>query len=103
MTDMQHSCQVFPVHARVDGRLRVHVPVLYRADDLRKQIQDSISSLPAVQSFTANIRTGNVLILYSVETSNDELVAALKKLLKKITDDSKTLGLQGLSLGHINA
>ena len=83
-TDTQHSCQVIPVHSRVDGRLRVHVPVLYRTDDLRKQIEASISSLPAVQSVTANIRTGNVLILYSVETSNDELVSALKKLLRKI-------------------
>jgi Ca2+-transporting ATPase len=90
-TDTKLSYEVIPVHMRVDGRLRVHVPSLYRANNLREQIEQGMADMPAVQSVNANTRTGNVLILYTVEISNDELIQALKALLESTGAPRKTI------------
>jgi Ca2+-transporting ATPase len=72
-----------PVHNRVAGRLRVHIPSLYRSNVVGDQLEQGLSGLDVVEKISVSTRTANVLILYSREVPASELVSFLEALLKK--------------------
>jgi copper chaperone CopZ len=68
------------VHA-LDGRLRIKVAEVRNSPATARRVEETVGSLDAVQSVTANPTTGNVLVLYEPGgTSVREIVAALQRV-----------------------
>jgi Ca2+-transporting ATPase len=84
---------VIPVHNRVAGRLRVHIPSLYRSVAIRDQLEEALSRLDVIHKISTSTRTANVLLLYSSETSASEVLEVLEALLAKTpAKKKKTVG-----------
>jgi Ca2+-transporting ATPase len=75
------------VHASVPGRVRLHVPSLYRRPRLRDFIEDELRAAPGVRSVSANIRTGNVLVLFDRRRHPKEIVESLSRSLVRPPKD----------------
>lgn len=55
---------VWPVHAAVPGRARLHLPGLRRAPTLKSLLERGLPALAGVQSASASTETGNLLVQF---------------------------------------
>lgn len=55
---------VWPVHAAIPGRARLHLPGLRRAPALKSLLERGLPALPGVQSASASTETGNLLVQF---------------------------------------
>lgn len=60
----QPSRYLLIVHDSVTGRMRIHVPDLYRNESLRTSLESKLNRLAELSTVRANILTGNLLIEY---------------------------------------
>jgi Ca2+-transporting ATPase len=72
------------VHAAVPGRVRVHVPPLYRNPSATLALRDLLTRHPAVTRVDASARTGNVLILSTASLSAADVLAVVRELLQDV-------------------
>jgi Ca2+-transporting ATPase len=62
------------IHAAVRGRVRLHVPRLYRNRHAAIALERLLTAQRAVRGVTPNIHTGNVLVLFDPELSADHVL-----------------------------
>lgn len=66
------------LHATVSGRLRLHVPILYRNPHLKPWIEERLRQNDVVQSVQANPITGNLVIAFDPNQSNAEILRLIE-------------------------
>ena len=76
-TGAHHHATVI-LHAAVPGRIRLKVPLIYRAYDRADRLRVELLNVSGVKEVTTNVLTENVLVLYDLNRINQE------KLQKKI-------------------
>jgi P-type Ca2+ transporter type 2C len=65
-----------PIHTAVAGRARIRVAGLHRSPSMQDLLERGLAALPAVRSAAADPRTGNLLVLFDLESSSLEPVLA---------------------------
>ena len=78
------------IHDSVGGRVRIHVPGLYRNENLRTRLESKLAGLSELRSVKANTLTGNLLIKYAVSEGVEALPTHITKLLEAVTGYSVT-------------
>ncbi|WP_051906336.1 cation-translocating P-type ATPase [Methylomarinum vadi] len=73
------------VHDSVTGRVRIHVPTLYRNQQLRKQLETKLTELAEAKAVSANILTGNLLIEYVFSAQSEDLPTSIIHVLEAVT------------------
>jgi Ca2+-transporting ATPase len=68
-------------HARVRGRARIEVAGLYRAPRVKRQLEDSLVTIPGVLEVNASTLSGRVLIIYRQETDIEVVARHIEELL----------------------
>ena len=61
-------------HIAVNGRARLRVNGLYRSEDLKKYLEQRLSSRQEISRFSVNTLTGSVLVYYN--SGNNHLAIA---------------------------
>jgi len=62
------------VHATVSGRVRIHVPSLYRNRQVALSIEQALIGQPAVKSVSSNVYTGNVLVRFGADLNPERVL-----------------------------
>jgi Ca2+-transporting ATPase len=60
---------VHAIHTSVKGRSRFKVEELYRSEALKERLELDLSSRERIQTFSANILTGNVLVFFNSDNT----------------------------------
>ena len=71
------------IHSAIRGRGRYKVQGLYRSQPLRSHLELHLPKTKQVFSVSANIRTGNVLVIFHPEASHAEIASLLQKLVSQ--------------------
>lgn len=73
------------VHAEVQGRVRFHIPELYRCESLKKFLQERLSRYRGngISSFSPNILTGNALVCFNTDNSPETIGLLLEQCLRE--------------------
>ena len=79
--DASWDC-VRPIHASVAGRARLAVRGLYRSPRLGRLLERGLFSLPGVRAVSANILTGNILVLFELTLPLNDIVERVGALLR---------------------
>jgi Ca2+-transporting ATPase len=69
-------------HARVPGRLRLHVPGLHRRARLASQLESALPGRAGIRSASASARTGNLLLLFDAAQDRAAVLRALQAVLE---------------------
>lgn len=72
------------VHDSVSGRMRIHVPDLYRNEGLRTSLENKLNRLAELSTVRANILTGNLLIEYRAADGTDLLPGHILQVLESV-------------------
>lgn len=70
---------LLPVHTTVPGRARFRVDALYRAEQLKDQIEARLRELDGVRSAKVNILTASLVVHFDPAVSHPELAASIDK------------------------
>jgi Ca2+-transporting ATPase len=81
LEDASGDC-VRPIHTSVAGRARLAVHGLYRSPWLGTLLERGLSVLPGVRAASANILTGNVLVLFELTLPLNDIVERMVALLR---------------------
>jgi Ca2+-transporting ATPase len=83
---------VYPIHTAVKGRARFRVHGLFQESEIKEAIESSLQNIEGIYSASANIFSANVLILFQPDKSLDEVIAALKDVIRdaKVASKKKT-------------
>lgn len=73
------------IHDTVAGRVRIHVPALYRNEHLRANLETKLTELAESKSVRANILTGNLLIEYRASGDVQALPTQIVRVLETVT------------------
>jgi Ca2+-transporting ATPase len=73
------------IHDSVAGRVRLHVPGLYRNDRMRTSLESRLTGITAVRLVRANTLTGNLLIEYTVAPGVETMPASIARALEAVT------------------
>ncbi|GAB4261258.1 MAG: HAD-IC family P-type ATPase [Methylomicrobium sp.] len=73
------------VHDTVRGRVRIHIPELYRNERLRTHLEAGLQGLSELKSIRANVLTGNLLIEYWSDETTDTLPSTIVETLESVT------------------
>jgi Ca2+-transporting ATPase len=76
------------VHSAVPGRVRLHVPILYRNRSATVALQNLLSRHPAVTRVDPSVHTANVLILSDASLSAADLLALVRGLQQDVLSQS---------------
>jgi len=89
-----------PVHTQVKGRGRFYIPGLKRSETLKSFLELQLTADKRVYKFSANIVTGNALVIYNEQVEakaiQESIEAAIKKVKRNgakpimVNTDSKT-------------
>lgn len=67
------------IHNTVKGRIRFHIGGLFRNDDYKSFLRDSLSGLNEARKVSPNVLTGNLLILFDPSCNPRIIQAAVKQ------------------------
>jgi P-type Ca2+ transporter type 2C len=70
------------LHATVQGRLRLHIPALYRSVSTRKRIEQALSADENIHRVRANELTGTVLVSYAGDAEVRQILGMISGLLQ---------------------
>lgn len=73
------------VNDSVTGRMRIHVPDLYRNETLRRSLENKLSLLAELSTVRANVLTGNLLIEFRAGDGAESLPGHIVKALESVT------------------
>ncbi|MCX8049155.1 MAG: cation-transporting P-type ATPase [Methylohalobius sp.] len=71
------------LHANVPGRLRLHVPILYRNAELKAWIENQLRQNAVVQGVQANPITGNVVVVFDPTQSSAQILCLIESCLAR--------------------
>jgi Ca2+-transporting ATPase len=66
-------------HARIPGRARIHINVLYRQPEFEKLLSKQLSAIKVIHSADTSVQTGNVLVRFDPEIPARDLLVWVKK------------------------
>jgi Ca2+-transporting ATPase len=69
---------VLPIHTAVKGRARLRVAPLHRSPDLKKALESQLSGKNGIRSVSANILSGNILVLFDPDRDLSHIVAMVE-------------------------
>ncbi|MBX5494601.1 MAG: cation-transporting P-type ATPase [Bryobacteraceae bacterium] len=72
---------VTPIHTSVAGRARFHVAALYRSPAVKYKLEGRLSRRNGIRSVSANVVTGNILVLYNADQSIEHIRRTIEELL----------------------
>jgi P-type Ca2+ transporter type 2C len=69
---------VLPIHSAVRGRARLRVASLYHSPGLKKALESQLSGKNGIRSVSANILTGNILVLFDPDRDLRHIVGMVE-------------------------
>jgi len=84
-----YRASVLPLHVSLPGRVRLRVAGLYRNERVRAQLEHRLAALAWIERVSANVITGQVLVLFDPGRSPDEVVSAVEEVLQACGIHSK--------------
>lgn len=85
---------VYTVHDAVRGRARFRVDGLYRTDALRSRIEAALIDHAGVRSFSVNVLTGKVLVLFNSGNSSDAIRSVIQAAVEAYRSNGNTAPAQ---------
>ena len=70
------------LHAKVRGRLRLHIPALYRSVSIGRRIERTLSEDENIHRVRVNELTGTVLVTYAGDTDARQILGMISALLQ---------------------
>jgi Ca2+-transporting ATPase len=70
--------EIRAIHTTVPGRARYHVDRLYRSETLKQRIEAGLGQRDGVLSVSANVLTGNVLIVFERDRGHERIAFLLR-------------------------
>ncbi|MBK1988685.1 HAD-IC family P-type ATPase [Sphaerospermopsis aphanizomenoides BCCUSP55] len=70
-----------PIHTSIKGRTRFKINELYRSQSLKIYLERSLVNFPEIKNVSANILTGNILVIFNQDISYREIGFLIQKVL----------------------
>ncbi|MFN6537994.1 MAG: HAD-IC family P-type ATPase [Nostoc sp. EkiNYC01] len=85
------------IHTNVKGRIRYKINELYRSADLKEYLERSLSKEAGINYVSANLLTGNILVIFNRDKSPNQISSLIEKILlgyqkKSKKSTTKTIG-----------
>lgn len=68
------------IHTAVKGRARYKVPLLYRSNSFKKELESRLLNRKGIYQVSANVLTGNVLVVFNSDNTLSEIAALIEDI-----------------------